>query len=219
MAELNQNVLGNVKGKLGNVVFRNLNGKTFISLRPVKYKKSKSAIAKIVRNGFKQVNLFSSTINKNTILKEIWNISDVKSRSAYNKIFKSNLNISPKSGITKLNIITPNRVELKPMDFSITESEIEVKFSSKLLMNKFNIYDEIYCFCLIFAFEPIKSSQLELSSQLLVLDKYSNIRESIIFFLKENIDLEYKNRLIFSSIVSLKDGKITNWSSTYSSEF
>jgi hypothetical protein len=52
MAELINSVLGQVNGKLNNLVFRRINRKNFISVRPDRYKAGKSKAAKEGRNNF-----------------------------------------------------------------------------------------------------------------------------------------------------------------------
>ena len=52
MVRIKNRILGIPEGKLGNVVYRTMNGKTFASSRPVNYNSSHSPKAKLNRNRF-----------------------------------------------------------------------------------------------------------------------------------------------------------------------
>ena len=83
------NPLGNLRGKVGDFIFRNVNGKTIISMRPHSYKKSNSQKSVNNRSKFKLSVMLSSSINKNPVLKEIWqNTNTAKQRATYNVIFQ-----------------------------------------------------------------------------------------------------------------------------------
>jgi hypothetical protein len=83
------NPLGNLRGKVGDFIFRNVNGKTIISMRPHSYKKSNSQKSVNNRSKFKLSVMLSSSINKNPVLKEIWqNTNSAKQRATYNVIFQ-----------------------------------------------------------------------------------------------------------------------------------
>ena len=72
MAILNHNVLGKLSGKLGNLVFRQINGKTYVSNRPEKYNSTQSFKAANVRNGFKQIKfIFNYKIGWLDLVKKI----------------------------------------------------------------------------------------------------------------------------------------------------
>lgn len=90
MAKLDEQLLGKVSGKLGNLVYRNINGKTFISVRPPKYNVTNTKESRKVKKGFKNLIAFASFVNKIPELKKVWSKREVKGVRAYNKIFSHN---------------------------------------------------------------------------------------------------------------------------------
>jgi len=120
MATVNKNIFGSVSGKVGNLVFRKFNGKTVVSIRPDRYKKSNSPKAKSARDRFAAVVKLSSRISKIPPLAESWKYTSLKGSSPYMKILNANLALTENPFLTTNNIITPTgfrnpvlRVELQ----------------------------------------------------------------------------------------------------------
>ena len=65
MAQLNKNVLGSVKGTLGNITFKQRNGKNFLSLRPESYKASTDPLSLLRKSKFRLAAKIAKTINSN----------------------------------------------------------------------------------------------------------------------------------------------------------
>jgi hypothetical protein len=218
LAELKQSVIGKLSGKLGNVVFRQLNGKTFISVRPVKYKPTKSELAANVRSGFVQINLFASTINKDPILKSIWQVTKINARSAYTKILKANLEISPKTGVNKNNIIVPkNNIFLKS-DLIYNKNILKISYDQNSINKNLGLFTELNCFILLFYSEPIHSKLDPFNVVLLNSNNYSIGVNKIVFSLKNIKNQYFKKALIFHTLLSTTEDKVINWSSTISNE-
>jgi hypothetical protein len=77
--------LGTLKGRIGNVVFRNSNGKTVVCRRPQrKAKPTEQALA--WRKKFKNIIAVSSAINKNPFLSKFW-----PKKGRFNLIVKTNI--------------------------------------------------------------------------------------------------------------------------------
>jgi hypothetical protein len=218
MAELKQSIIGNLNGKLGNIVFRQMKGKTFVSLRPDKYKPTKSTAAKNVRSGFKQINLFVSTINKNPILKGIWSKVKIDARSAYNKIFKQNLNISSKSGISRNNIIVPNSYIYFNNSFSFSEGNLKIFYESEYVKKEFGLETELSCFLLMFYFGPINKGLTPFNAVLFSQETYSEINNNLLFDFSNIINKNYQKVLFFHTLVMLNGTNAEKWCSTTSEE-
>ncbi len=107
MAELIKSVLGQVNGQLNNLVFRKMNGKNFISVRPTKYKAGKSQAANEARNNFAITVALAKSVNSVSILKDIWFISRAQGTNSYHKIIKYNAKLVKHGSLTTSNIITP----------------------------------------------------------------------------------------------------------------
>jgi hypothetical protein len=66
MAHINRKILGSIKGRIGDVVFRERNGKVIAFARPKKYKKARSQKLKNERLKFATVICLANSIKKNT---------------------------------------------------------------------------------------------------------------------------------------------------------
>jgi hypothetical protein len=128
MAELIKSVLGQVNGKLNNLVFRKINGKNFISVRPKKYKPGKSKAAKEGRNNFAMTVALSKSVNSFPILKEIWFLSKAEGTDSYHKIIKYNAKLVKLGSLTTSNKITPEGLSLKLNSASFENKNLHVSF-------------------------------------------------------------------------------------------
>lgn len=214
MARVNQSVIGKLSGKLGDLVFRQVNGKSFVSVRPKKYNPTKSEKAKSVRSGFREINLFASTINKNETLKYLWSFSKIKARSSYTKILKSNLEKTPKTGICELNIITPeNGFDINGSIF-IQNSTIQILFSTESII--FNLHEDLKCFVLIFSKDCRKDSFDPFSANLLNNHSFDIQNNNVQFSFNFELSKKYKTHYLFVSLVAINANKIVSFSKTSS---
>lgn len=90
MAKVSEQLLGVVNGKIGNLVYRKVGDKTFVSVRPSKYNVTGTVESTKVKNGFKNLVVFSSFINSIPLLHAVWSNKHVKGNRTYNKIFSHN---------------------------------------------------------------------------------------------------------------------------------
>lgn len=80
---------GNLSGKCGDFVYRNLNGKTVVCSRPGPQKKSTDPCVIARRNRFKLANKLGSALGSIPAMKCIWNQFGAKKNiTAYNKMLK-----------------------------------------------------------------------------------------------------------------------------------
>lgn len=90
MGRLKNTILGDVTGKVGNIVFRVKGKKSYIYASPKKVKVSQKQEAKEARSKFTPLSKFASFINSIAELKYFWSNSDIKASSTYHKISKAN---------------------------------------------------------------------------------------------------------------------------------
>jgi len=90
MAELNKSVLGKVSGTIGDLTFRQRNGKNIISTRPSSFMPGQDAASIARRNRFKLASKIAKEINSIEIFKEPWKSSTPSGLIPFNFIFKSN---------------------------------------------------------------------------------------------------------------------------------
>jgi hypothetical protein len=150
MAGISSCILGNVSGKIGNVVIKEMNGKFFVSLRQPTYRISRTYKAAERRNKFTTTVKFARHINSIPALAHIWQIAKLKGSRAYNRIIKYNLLLtSPDGFLTTNNIIIPNGigVQILNLDFDFNEVSISVRLpevpGSILGSMKYHL---VYCF-------------------------------------------------------------------------
>ncbi len=128
MAEVKKSVLGVVSGRLDNIVFRVRNGKRFVSVRPRKYKASKSAASKAGRNNFAITVKLAKTVNSIRDLKEIWAAASLEGTDSYHKVIKLNARMVKEGSLTTSNKITPNGLSLKLYSASIQNKSLHLSF-------------------------------------------------------------------------------------------
>ncbi len=85
---VNKTVIGFVSGKVGDVVFREMHGKKFVSASPKKYKISQSKLAKKGRANFAASVKFAVTVNSIPQLKDIWSKVKAEGTNSYHRIIK-----------------------------------------------------------------------------------------------------------------------------------
>ncbi len=125
MAQLKSQTFGVINGKVGNVVYRQVNGKTFASIRPSKYNVTNTEKSVKVKTGFKNLVKFSSFINSIPILKVVWSDRKIlRGKRTYNKIFSWNKQFIKSDKITSLFDIVPNSKNrnIEIYNFIVTES-------------------------------------------------------------------------------------------------
>ena len=130
MARLDKSVLGFVSGKLGNVVFRRMNGKKFVSISAKKYKISQSAEAVKGRANFAAVVKFAKFVNSIPELKEAWSSAKIEGTNSYHRIIKYNSKNINSGRLTEDNTITPTGLPLTISSLSLNEeNDLELNIS------------------------------------------------------------------------------------------
>jgi len=107
MARLTGSVLGNLRGKLGNLSARTVEGKTILSARPSSFNVSQTPESIEARKRFGITGNFSKFLMENPDLVSIWTKEKFPGMSVFNTIFKSNYPYTSPDRPTEDNIITP----------------------------------------------------------------------------------------------------------------
>ena len=87
-------ILAKPSGKVKNIVYRVMNGKTFASHRPLKYNASKSQVAVSQRSKFAVAIKFAKYVNSIPVLSNIWKEAEIKGTTSFNRIVKFNIRMS-----------------------------------------------------------------------------------------------------------------------------
>jgi len=226
MAILKNSGLGNFSGRVGEMVFRVVNGKTIISQRPVYTPHPLSPQEILARGKFGTSQKFSKEVNSNPHLKPIWKSAF---KNSWTSICKFNLAHVSQYTPTPQNIIVPpggfpllvvyDKISLKSFAFHLFD--LPVEFSPPPL--------SIDIVCLNCWFDPVNPKEsdpfiIESTYQTIPVDKFlqgssylvsdrytfesvSNIyRHKIYYFtlLAQSGDEMLNNKLLYSETVSLE---------------
>ena len=115
MAILNGNVIGNMRGRLGNLSARTVDGKTIMSARPSSFNVNYDPAVTEVRQKFSVTVALAKAILTLVTLAAIWKTVKESGMTVFNTIFKSNFPYSSADKPTLNNIITPGGFSL-PVD-------------------------------------------------------------------------------------------------------
>src|ERR1035437_257436 len=134
MGSLNNIVLGDVSGKVGNIVGRKRNGKYFVYAMPTEVKISNTPKAKKSRDIMIPLTKFASIVNSIPELKYFWVNSKIEAFDAFHKIEKVNFPFLIPERPTLNNTIIPEVfIDNKIKDASISPTGIKLKiFISKI---------------------------------------------------------------------------------------
>lgn len=217
MARLEKRVLGEIRGRVGDVVIKLRNGKQYIASRPSKYTMSKASHEVDKRNRFKVNGLFAKTIKESKLLYNIWDKQKAPAASAYNKICMVNLKLCNTNRPSAQNLITPGGFNLPVETFSYLPDKIEAEFNPFDLLpgEKRVIFILLICF-----YEPVMNEASYFAIKRI--DNYDLDEFKLTFNFntaEKQFASAYKNRLAFLAAVTQDDtGNILRWSETVSRE-
>ena len=90
MAKLNKTILGKVSGSLGDITFRQLNGKNYLATRPGSFVPGKDPASVERREKFAFSIQLAKSINGISDLKSVWSAAAAPGISAFNQIMRTN---------------------------------------------------------------------------------------------------------------------------------
>lgn len=223
MARLTKTVFGELRGKMGNLVIRKVNGREFVSHRPVKYRKTKKKVP--ARQKMQSAVQFSRTVNKSDKLKLIWGNSEIEATNSYQKLIKHTLENAEPGILTIKNKITPGGISLSFSEFLLEKGKLNVtiinsdKETRSVTGNNFSVY------ILFYFYEPIVK-RIEISSLKLISKDFDEEPEDNFQF---NYDVgkvnpkmlkNYKKCIVYFAMVGNKPNtKSQSYSDTIAKEF
>lgn len=229
MATVKSNVIGNLSGKLGNLSARTVNGKTVLAARPSSFNASNVPVLVVTRSKFAVTGKLSSKVISLAALKEIWKSSRQAPLSIFNTVFRNNFTYSAVDRPTVNNILTPLNggfplpvqsssvladnvsVELLKLSDASVFTPAEVDLSANGLVcyfNPFNTADPK--FQIITLNDEIRNYQFDQTFEM-------NIALNMV---QQGIAAKYRNSILLFAVASKNsDGKVIQYSSTYSKEF
>jgi len=131
MGKLEKQVLGKIRGKVGDVMFRITNGMAIVSACPTKRALSNDPEAVKRRNHFSITVKFAHAVNYLSPLKHFWKSIIISSnagfRSALNKIVKENYSRVSDSDVLSTAMLVPDiGFQIHPTNTTLSNSEISV---------------------------------------------------------------------------------------------
>ncbi|MFZ1081830.1 MAG: hypothetical protein WAO19_07885 [Candidatus Kryptoniota bacterium] len=107
MAELNKSVIGKLRGAIGDVVFRQRNGKVFVSRKPQSFMPGIDEKSVERRSKFAFSSKLSSAIYSLPDLAYLWRLAAPQGSSVYHFILQTNIHLVNPGTVTGLTTITP----------------------------------------------------------------------------------------------------------------
>lgn len=228
MAQIINPIFGKISGKVGDFVFRNVNGKTFLCNRP----KSRTSFTpdQVVRQNKFRINCkLSKYINAIDVYHNFWKKAAINKMSAFNAISKANYGtfcfnkdydspkLTPDSGKRDFSASGFHyhngqiAIELKPDVISVIQDykKDNCVFAAGVvcLSNPLSCDTEEYSFFNVKSdFEEV----FENAESALFIELYESQRQLVEL---------YESRMLYFGLVSMdKDGNIVNEESTYGEE-
>ena len=215
MARKKPSVLGEPSGKIGDVVYKKRNGKTYISKAAETFNPSQLPHEIDKRNKQKVNGKFASIINQNILLHDIWEKEKFPCTNAYNKINKVNYHLCSPAGPAANAQITPGGFKLAADEINIHPDKIEISLRPVKLQKDETIIKFIIILSLT---TPKRRSKKTNDFEFLMMENYEAGKTRLTFtFSKEEAApvKKYKNKTIFLAAVTMdKENKILRWSET-----
>lgn len=209
MARVNKSVIGFVSGKVGDVVFREMHGKKFVSASPKKYKISQSRLAKKGRADFAAVVKFAVTVNSIPQLKDIWSKIKAEGTNSYHRIIKHNAKLVNAGMLSAQNKITPEGIPLNIISSEVKTGRLEVivSFPSKKLTFPVSLYIMFVFSKDVIHTQVIPAQTTEASDQYMLSIELDNK-------LKAEIKKNPKPIVFIAAIGKNENNRKVNWTST-----
>ena len=127
MATIKKTVLGRISGAVGDVVFKEKNGKNFVGLRAASFIPGSDSGSIERRAKFSLSTQLASVINSNSQLRSLWLEAIPSGANVYNYLIKANYNNLQSDNVTDLVSIVPGYgfiAKKKTVTFSDTSIQV-----------------------------------------------------------------------------------------------
>lgn len=226
MARVTGNVLGNLRGRLGNLSARTVNGQTILSARPDSFSVSQTPESIEARKKFGVTGSFSKQVIENATLNAIWSKVKLPGISTFNTMFKKNYPFSSAERPTADNIITPGgfsvptlavtlltdnlTVELLALDTASVFTAEEVNLSASAIICYHNPTDP----------DDAPYSFISLNSEIANYSFDQTFELNLAFNVNQQaLAAKYQNSIVYFAVASKNsEGKVVQYSATLSQE-
>ncbi len=128
MAYRKSSAIGDLHGRVDNLIFRTRNGKNIAYARPLNQRIPDSKKAEGTRKNFGAANKFSSSINAVPELREIWSAAKVRGSNYFQKMVSMNTRLARHGRLTTANVITPPGLPLRLDSASFENMVLRLSF-------------------------------------------------------------------------------------------
>jgi len=119
MALVNGSTGGEFSGKLGRLVYRQINGKTVVYERSEHYKAANTAAAKKARKNFGMAVKLAQKLIADPVINEVWTAAKMEGVNSNQRIIRNNIRLMDSGSLTDRNKITPDGLFLKAESASL----------------------------------------------------------------------------------------------------
>jgi len=131
MAKLKKQVLGKISGALGDIVFREVNGKNVVGMKPSSFNIPNDPDSLARRAKFALSAKLAQAINKNQKLKDIWAVKSPSGQSTHNFLIKSNyINVLPADLTNLVKLVPDAGFPVSVSSNTISSAGIEINLNS-----------------------------------------------------------------------------------------
>ena len=226
MAELNKTVLGKVRGSIGELTFRQRNGKNVIAMRPSSFVPGSDPASIARRERFKLTIKLAKGLNNIPFIKSMWNTVKPAELSAYNYIFKSNYQFVSPDDITANPLILPEYgFNIDNPTGTFNASSIDITFDALGTSKGIDtlIETNAYLISVLFLKDPVNTNyenyQISIiESGLVPLDLENPltlniaVQDSLLAFYND-----YQEKKVFSVLITVDaENNVVNYSNTFS---
>ncbi|MCS7052885.1 MAG: hypothetical protein NZM09_04035 [Ignavibacterium sp.] len=186
MAQLKNKYFGELKGKLGDVVFRQRGKTNYITQQPRKYNRSRDPEHQNRINTFRLAIKLASAVNSISDLKEIWDDKSYIGSSTYNhlvSVLYPNLRSVDSYSLVR---ITPERsFSIKVKQIVISETQLDLNIEPLRGNSGINpdLENKARIVGVIWLYDPISSN---------------NPKDEFTKFVSDYVDLDINNNIVFN---------------------
>ncbi len=168
MAINNKQVLGHPSGKIGNLVYRDYKGRNTASIRPKKYKQTKSEKLKSERSLFARRIYLCKMLNQSPMLNHLWSVSKSPGSYPFHKIFKHCYTYVKSDYISSnISLLPDKKYQGEFLNFRIDENSFSLEFKPK--KDVCDVFQPPYVFiAFIYMYSPVDENAADKEAYVLL---------------------------------------------------
>lgn len=224
MAELEKKFFGNLKGSLGDIVFRSRNEKNYVSHKPKSYTAPDDPAFKVRTGKFRIAVKLASAVYSFQPLKKIWSSVVASGKSPFSHLVKINYPFVEDGNLSNLINMTPRSsfgVTLQNLTIDNVALVIDLAALTDLSNIDVNIEKKIQILAVVFLQQPSQNTLpaydfLKISSAKLDINLVNPLTFNIpLLTADSDISANYTNRKVIFTVLTFDDNdSVIQYSST-----